>query len=1842
MASTTKPAAAPTPAPFSAPTSAAAVEGGAYEVIKARLQAQGTALAGQIDALNARRIEIFGGTALAVLANERVRTEDNCVPCDIVNVGGHLLFGYNVFIGLKQETKVEAVFGVHRFAKNADGSWNLDAIPIAGEDPATAFLRDPGFVKDFTELYRYYKGARLVQLRVLETGRVLAVFRIGPAPRDLKVLRWAVERSGAVRYLDDEGIDDHVFPRTHSFEWTRAGRETYVTGRFPHVNVLDTVFVETTGGDLTIKIENNTASGQGILSEPVDDRTQSLDDAQIFFAKVGALILLKVIPYREEQPRHFVYNPRTKEARRLDALAPSCVELPEDHGIIFPGGFALATGETKTFDFDPTGLAFKRMIRSPNGEDVLYVFYRPDTGHRVLLAYNLIDKEVRSPVHCHGWSLFDDGTMLVFRAESEEPTRVHPMRIWQTPFVSAEHAANASARGQHAGSLLTKVGNPEAVRAISDAHTLRRMIASQRPSVKLYEDLVRECTRVLDTYPWLSDAEVGNPAAHITEARGTAELVIDEFEKVLAIQKASAEALKKAEEQQRQIFSEIRPDSFETIDPFLEGMKALRKQRGHLVTLQEERYIDVPRLQALAQECATKLDELAARAGHFLQGEAALKPYLDTHDAIAKQGATIQQAAEAKPLLAELDRVLAGLQLLTDVTGQLKIDDANVRTKILEDIGAVIAQLNRARAVLDGKRRELLKTEGAAELHAQLKLLGQATESALSLCDTPERCDQELARLLVTVEELEGRFGEIDSAVTEISQRREDVFEAFTAKKQQLLDERNRRAQNLLASAERILDGVKRRALACKGVDELNTLFASDPMLEKARATAEELAALGDSVKSEEVLGKVKALRAEAARQVRDRSEMLVEGAGGQELVQLGKHRFTVNSQPFDLTLLPRAQGEGASGVALHITGTDYFEPVDDAELLRNLDLFLEPLVSESAALARAEYLAGTLYLAAQSGRDGLSLARLEALRGEEGGLDKLVADAARRRYDEGYERGVHDADAARILAALVALGAQADLLRFAPRTRALALSYWRALDAAARARFDTRATGALQVLSAYANNPRARGLLEELGGELGEWAQGSGIGARLGSDAVDASRAAHYLAEERARGGGGFVLASDAARLVEELFAERDKAGDGREALKARLPALTERPADQLAVALAWLDGHVGADAARALAAPAVPEAAVLLAAPELARTAAAALSGVVLEGMLSTHARIEGGKLAVRLDELLDRVRRFVEERVPRFEALKKRRLEVIDAAKRRLKLGDIKPKVLSSFVRNKLVNDVYLPLVGDNLAKQMGAAGDKKRADLMGMLLLISPPGYGKTTLMEYVASRLGLAYVKANGPALGHDTTSLDPAEAPNATARQEVEKINFAFEMGNNVLLLLDDIQHTHPELLQKFISLCDGTRRVEGVWRGQPKTYDLRGKKLVVCMAGNPYTESGEKFRIPDMLANRADTYNLGDILGGREHEFALSYVENALTSNAVLQPLVSRDPADIHVLIRMAQGEELPSTELKHGYAGAEIDEMVRVLQRLLRVQQTLLKVNLQYIQSAATDERFRTEPAFKLQGSYRNMNKLAEKVVAVMNDVELERVVDDHYRSEAQTLTTGAEHNLLKLAELRGRLSAEQRARWDEIKKGFLRARMQGGSGDDPASRVTSTLAGVAERIEQISAAILAAAAKAGPPRIEVHSAPPVVQVSAAPPVVQVSAAPPKIEIKLPEPARDRPGQELESAALARVLERLDATVAALSDAQLQVNVTAPMPQGITELVRLQTILIEASLLPLVKGLASSIEHEKGNASRLEEALEALRALEQKGLTSPAPVSTDPYRPFKPKPAGVRREDE
>jgi hypothetical protein len=100
--------------------------------------------------------------------------------------------------------------------------------------------------------------------------------------------------------------------------------------------------------------------------------------------------------------------------------------------------------------------------------------------------------------------------------------------------------------------------------------------------------------------------------------------------------------------------------------------------------------------------------------------------------------------------------------------------------------------------------------------------------------------------------------------------------------------------------------------------------------------------------------------------------------------------------------------------------------------------------------------------------------------------------------------------------------------------------------------------------------------------------------------------------------------------------------------------------------------------------------------------------------------------------------------------------------------------------------------------------------------------------------------------------------------------------------------------------------------------------------------------------------------------------------------------------------------------------------------------------------------------------------MNKLAERIVPAMNDAELEALIDDHYAGEAQTLTSGAEANLLKLAELRGRLSEEQSRRWADVKAAYLRAQALGGDDEDPMSRAVGAVGLLADRVGAVETAI------------------------------------------------------------------------------------------------------------------------------------------------------------------------
>ncbi|MDX9719375.1 MAG: DNA repair ATPase [Myxococcota bacterium] len=1637
------------------PSERSQVDLGNYEIIRNRLLAQSRELSSRAEALNSKRKSSFGGIEMSVIGNgsERVRTDHNCVPRDMVNVSGRLLFGYNVYMGLKSEISLSDIFSLHDF-NAVESGFELPAVELSSNP---TFLTDERFLRAFTELRTYYKDSTLQQLRVNES-RLLAIFQTGTLSTDVKVFRWKFDDHGQAVYDDEGSLRDHSFPPSHDFEWIQTTAEQHVRGRHPHINILDEVFVETVGGDLTIKVEDNTDSGEGIYAEPVDDANQSLDDGSFFYAKVGTLILLKITPYREQKPRYFVFNTRRKEAVRLDQIGLACVQLPEDHGVVFPGGYYLQTGDYKVFENKVADLIFKRAIRAPNGEDVLYVFYSLTEGVYVLYPYNLVRKEVANPIYCNGFSLFDDGRLAVFRA-SREPSRVHPIQIWQTPFVSAEFAATSSTDG----SALSKIGNADLVRGISDCFTVSRLVEGAEPTRKIFEDLISTTQRIVDAYFWLGQKDAGDLRSVLLEIRQTAELIIDEFEKVQVLKRAAKDALDKAKEKQRELLRGLMPEKWERIERFLDSMSELRNQRGHLISLKEMRYAELAAIDALEKETVDRFDLVGAACVKFLLAGQAFAPLVADLDKILEELDKLDKAVRINPLVERLDKLAVGLNMLVEVVGSLQVEDTTQRTQILEQVSEIFSHLNRVRATVQGRRKTLMTHEGKADFIAQFKLFGQAVSSSLSLCDTPEKCDEELSRVMVQLEDLEGRFSEFDDFLGELATKRDEVYEAFGGRKQVLVDERNRRIQNLMSAGERILQGVARRSIKFKNEDELNAYFASDPMIHKLRQLQEQLGALGDAVKADELSARLKGARQDGLRALRDRSELFEEG---EAIIKLGQHRFSVNTQPLDLTMVLR-EVEGTPQMCLALTGTDYYHVVEDQSFLQTQRFWEQTLVSESPKIYRSEYLAARLLFDADAGRQGLSMQSLKDTCLDHAALLALVRQRATESYDEGYERGVHDADAALILEKLVAMRLSAGLLRFDPRVRALASLYWAFCeDADEKLRLHRKAASLGRLRQAFGQSAALESFARSREAQCAAFLQRN----QLEYTPSELSLCTRYLVEELLVERPRFVTSADAMRLRDALYQQLERS-NSRSAFEEDLRALDKDLAARFGLLESWFAALVQSNEDLRPLTPLVSEAACILCTErKLDRELSQASLAVEVQGLLGVHPRVVDGKISLRLDDFVSRLSSYAQEHVPAYRDYRTRRAALLDDAKKELRLDEFRPKVMSAFVRNKLINDVYLPLIGNNLAKQIGAAGDSKRTDLMGMLLLISPPGYGKTTLMEYVANRLGLVFVKVNGPALGHGVVSLDPNEAPNATARQEVEKVNLGFEMGNNVMLYLDDIQHTNPEFLQKFISLCDAQRKIEGVWRGRTRTYDFRGKKFCVVMAGNPYTEAGEKFQIPDMLANRADIYNLGDILSGKEDSFALSFIENALTSNTILAPLATREYADVYKLIRMAKGEEVPASDLSYAYSGVELGEIISIFKKLMVAQEVLLKVNRAYIESASMDERFRVEPRFQLQGSYRNMNKLAEKLVPAMNELELAQCIADHYVGEAQTLTSGAEANLLKLGELRGTLSPEQLERWQQIKRDFRRIKTMGGAADDPVARVTGSIGSVGEQLSLI----------------------------------------------------------------------------------------------------------------------------------------------------------------------------
>ncbi len=343
-----------------------------------------------------------------------------------------------------------------------------------------------------------------------------------------------------------------------------------------------------------------------------------------------------------------------------------------------------------------------------------------------------------------------------------------------------------------------------------------------------------------------------------------------------------------------------------------------------------------------------------------------------------------------------MDETSSELELLVDIISNFKIEDPTMTTKIIEKISSLFSLINNGKARLINRIVDLTKNEMTIQFNAQLKLLSQSVVNYLDISDTVDKCDEYLNKVMIMIQELEGKFVEFDDYILQLSEKREEIYDAFESKKQTILDKLNKRIFGLFSSAERILKGVDNRLKSFNSVDEINGYLATDIMIEKVRDIISDLNELGDSVKGDEVTSKLKKVKEEAIRQLKDRQELYING---KDVIKLGKHHFSVNTKAIDLSIVQKDQS-----LYYHITGTDFWEKVQEDGIENFNHVFSQSVLSENNEVYRGEYLAYLIFeLAKKNKYESLDILYSKS----EEQLVEIVQKFMEPRYQEGYTKGV-------------------------------------------------------------------------------------------------------------------------------------------------------------------------------------------------------------------------------------------------------------------------------------------------------------------------------------------------------------------------------------------------------------------------------------------------------------------------------------------------------------------------------------------------------------------------------------------------------------------------------------------------------------------------------------------------------------------------------------------------------------------------------------------------------------------------------------------------------------------
>ena len=1600
------------------------LDSGTYEIIKKRLQTQKEELNRRLSLLNEARKDVFNSAEFVLKANQRIPTENNCVARGILALGNLCIFGYNVHFGLRSDIQLSDVFSIYLFENNQFIPQPLDLI------------NDPNFINDYKNLYKYYRDSIFSKFRRTE-NYLYMIFQTGKTRADAKAFKWLIKDNQLI-YQNDRSIHEVIKAPQHEFQWTKTTLEDRRLGLHPHISIKDKVFIETIGGDITFKVEDNTNSGKGIYSEKVENKDQQIDDADYYYADLGNLILLRIRPYQEDF-RAYIYNTRTKEVLNIKTLNNAGILLPDNHGVIFPNGYYLQNGEYKLFESELNELEFFRKVVSPNGEDFLYIFYQNDRNTYVLMSYNIIRQQVETPIICNGFTLFNDGTLIYFRSEAEA-TKYHQVQIWETPY-----PRELKENPQKKDNLLYKIGNKDIVKVMAESQEVILLIDKEDSYERLYEDIAKKSNDIVDTYFWVADPNVFSIAEPLLQIKEIANTAIDEFGKVQEQKRHSARILQQATEKVEELLFHVKNARFDSLEVPVKLLTETRRLQGKIIELNNLKYIDLEKTEELKTLLSSTNTDLSEKTVAFLLQDKALSPYEQKVEEEAVKVEEVKKVLDANKIDDNCKLIAGELELLIDILNSLKIEDTTQATVIVEKISLIFASLNGVRALLKRKTDSLKSTEAVADFRAQLTLLEQSMLNFLELADTPDKADEYFTKISVQVEELESKFADYDEFIEKIADKRNEITKAFDGRKNQLIEQINRRTSSLEQIGLRVLKNIENKARSFKTREDIHAFFSTDLMVDKVRKLVEELQEWGDVSKAENLETSLKTSQEDALRILKDKTELF---ADGENIISLGNFKFSVNKQQLDLTIVRKNDS-----LFYHLTGTSFYREIRNEELASYVELWEQEVVSENRSVYRAEYLAYNTFQEFRNSKNPDAGA--------------YITRQVEQNYSESYLKGVHDHDARVIFESLNSLNQQLGVLAYHPHLRVAAQLFWNDLMEEERKKLTELIVSARLVLKAFPDSEHFSYVIDKIKDRFCQW------NTHFRESDVSPDDIANYLFQEFSDS-NLFTKSVQADTLKEEFtryLLEKEFLSRFEEDIQNKSFDLIER----FYLAQNWISSFLDLTPEHSMYAKYIEETACMLLFEDSGYELLRASDTVEIEDLKGNHPIIVSGSYTLDFHQFIIKLNNFTKKTVPAFNNFTRLKEKLVNDYRKTLKINELKPRVLTSFIRNKLINDVYLPLIGSNLAKQLGVAGENKRTARMGMLLLISPPGYGKTTLMEYLATTMGLNFVKINGPTIGHSITSIDPHEAKTSGAREELKKINLSFEMADNVMLYIDDIQHCNPEFLQKFISLADGQRKMDGIFEEESKTYDLRGKRFCVIMAGNPYTESGEKFKIPDMLANRADVYNLGDVIGSSDRLFKLSLLENAITENMFLQQIFNKSADDFYRLTEYIETQNETLLDLEANHTQQEVDDFLAVVKNCMRVRDIVLQVNRNYIADAAMKDAYRMEPPFKLQGSYRDMNKMVSRIIPLMNEKEVDELILNHYESEAQTLTSDSESNLLKLKEMAGMMNNKELQRWEQIKEIFQKNnKLAGIDQENRAGQVIAQLVQFNESLEGIRKAL------------------------------------------------------------------------------------------------------------------------------------------------------------------------